>query len=84
MQAGGHEAEWGLPEMLGQYHSLYPLEDLAAAREHPSQALGLPSQLLKAVSAKDGQGYALRRLDPRQVPAARAAFPGSHCQNVSE
>jgi hypothetical protein len=71
-QAGGPEGEWGLPEMLGPYHSLYPLEDLAAAREQPSHALGLPSQLLKGVSAKDGQGYTLRRLDPRQVrPACR-------------
>ena len=66
------DGEWGLPEMVGAYHSLYPLEDLAAARDRPGQALGIPSQALKGVSAKDGQGYALRRLDSRQVHCMRS------------
>ena len=64
---GPLEAEWGLPDMVQHYHSLYPLEDITGARERPSPAFGLATALFKAVSAKDGQGYTLRRLDPRKV-----------------
>ena len=61
------EGDYGLPEALQQYHSLYPLEDLAAAGEAPSQAFGVATQVLKAVSALDGQAVALRRVDGRQA-----------------
>lgn len=67
MQMNPGEAEWGLPETVQQYHSLYPLEDIAAARDQPSQAFGIPSIALKAVSSRDGQPYTLRRLDSRQA-----------------
>ncbi|BDA44294.1 PAN2-PAN3 deadenylation complex subunit pan3 at C-terminar half [Coccomyxa sp. Obi] len=67
-QVNPGEADWGLPEMVQHYHSLYPLEDIAAARDQPSQAFGISTILLKAVSSRDGQAYTLRRLDSRQVP----------------
>lgn len=67
VQMNPGEVDWGLPDMVQQYHTLYPLEDIAAAREQPSQAFGIPTILLKAVSSRDGQPYTLRRLDNRQV-----------------
>ncbi len=69
MVQGGKE--WGLPEMVQQYHSLCPLEDLALAREKLSQAFGMKTALLKGVSHTDGQAYTLRRIDNRRV------IPGS-------
>lgn len=59
--------EWGLPEMVQQYHSLCPLEDLASAREKSSGAFGMKTALLKGVSKTDGQAYTLRRIDNRRV-----------------
>lgn len=59
--------EWGLPEMVQQYHSLCPLEDLTSAREKSSQAFGIKTALLKGVSSRDGQAYTLRRIDNRRV-----------------
>lgn len=59
--------EPALPEMVGPYHTLYPLEDLAAAEEHPSGALGLRTALVKGISSHDGAAYALRRVDGKQV-----------------
>ena len=59
--------EWGLPEMVQQYHSLCPLEDLSLAREKTSQAFGMKTALLKGVSNTDGQAYTLRRIDNRRV-----------------
>lgn len=67
VQVNSGEPDWGLPEMVQQYHSLYPLEDIAAAREQPSQAFGIPTIVLKGVSSRDGQPYTLRRLDSRQA-----------------
>ncbi|KAK9830883.1 hypothetical protein WJX81_001688 [Elliptochloris bilobata] len=61
------EGDYGLPEVLQQYHSLYPLEDLAAA-EAPSQVFGVSTQVIKGVSSLDGQAVALRRIDGRQMP----------------
>jgi hypothetical protein len=66
-QVNSGEADWGLPEMVHQYHSLFPLEDLSLAREQPSQAFGMTTMLMKAVSSRDGQAYTLRRIDNRQV-----------------
>ncbi|KAL3133241.1 hypothetical protein ABBQ38_007127 [Trebouxia sp. C0009 RCD-2024] len=46
-QAERRPEEFGLPEMVQQYHSLVPLEDLQAAAEQPSGAFGAgPSQAL--------------------------------------
>jgi PAB-dependent poly(A)-specific ribonuclease subunit 3 len=50
---------------VGSYHTLYPLEDVTA--ETTSQALGVSSQVAKAISSVDGQAYVLRRIDGRQV-----------------
>jgi hypothetical protein len=61
------DGELGLPDMLQQYHTLYPLEDMAAAGEQPSPALGVRSTVLKGISSTDGKAYALRRIDGRQV-----------------
>jgi PAB-dependent poly(A)-specific ribonuclease subunit 3 len=61
------EGEAGVPQVLGSYHTLYPLEELAAAAEASSQALGVTTQVAKAISSVDGQAYALRRVDGRQV-----------------
>ena len=66
-QVNPGEADWGLPETVQQYHTLYPLEDIGAARDQPSQAFGIPTIVLKAVSSRDGQPYTLRRLDSRQA-----------------
>ena len=65
MSQGGEE--WKLPEMVQQYHSLCPLEDLTSAREKPSRAFGIKTALLKGVSSTDGQAYTLRRIDNRRV-----------------
>ena len=61
--------------MVQHYHSLFPLEDTAAARERPSPAFGVATSLFKAVSAKDGQGYTLRRLDHRKVRNGKGSSP---------
>ncbi|KAI8469985.1 MAG: hypothetical protein J3K34DRAFT_377450 [Monoraphidium minutum] len=59
--------EPALPEVVGPYHTLYPLEDLAAAEEHPSAALGVRTAVIKGISGHDGQPTALRRVDGKQV-----------------
>lgn len=61
------EEDLRLPDMVQQYHSLYPLEDLTTAREKASQAFGMKTTLLKGVSSRDGQAYTLRRVDNRRV-----------------
>ena len=67
-QAERRAEEFGLPEMVQQYHSLFPLEDLQAAAEQPSAAFGVCTVLLRAASPQlQGQAVTLRRLDPRQV-----------------
>lgn len=56
-----------VPQMVQQFHSLYPLEDLAAAEEHPSQVFGLRTALFKATNSVDGLPYAVRRVDSNQL-----------------
>ena len=74
--------EPALPPTLGaHFHTLCPLEDLAAAEEHPSGALGVRTAVLKGVSARDGAAYALRRVDGRQVVPS-AALVGAARQAV--
>lgn len=70
------EGDYGLPEVLQQFHSLYPLEDLAAA-EAPSPVFGVATQAIKGVASLDGQAAALRRIDGRQARAIkdRARMP---------
>lgn len=49
----------GLPERLGAYHSLYPLEN-----EQPnsplSRTFGVPTTTYKGLSIRDGLPYAIR------------------------
>lgn len=52
--------------MLGPYHSLCPLEE-PSAEERPSQVFGMRTAMFKGISVADGAGYALRRIDGRQV-----------------
>lgn len=56
-----------LPEMVQRYHSLYPLEDVIREEEAPSSSLGVRTMIFKGVSSSDGQAYAIRRIDSRQV-----------------
>ena len=57
-----------MPELVQQYHSLVPLEDLQAAAEQPSNAFGVCTMLLRAAAPQlQGQAVTLRRLDPRQA-----------------
>ena len=55
-----------MPPMLGPYHSLCPLEE-PSAEERPSQVFGMRTAMFKGISVADGAGYALRRIDGRQV-----------------
>ena len=67
-QAERRPEEFGLPEMVQQYHSLVPLEDLQAAADQPSSAFGVCTMLLRAAAPQlRGQAVTLRRLDPRQA-----------------
>ncbi|DBA77365.1 hypothetical protein WJX79_005205 [Trebouxia sp. C0005] len=73
-QAERRPEEFGLPDMVQQYHSLFPLEDLQAA-EQPSAAFGVCTALLRAASPLlQGQAVTLRRMDPRQVAPSQAVL----------
>ncbi|DBA97440.1 TPA: PAB-dependent poly(A)-specific ribonuclease subunit 3, variant 2 [Trebouxia sp. C0004] len=73
VQAERRPEEFGLPDMVQQYHSLFPLEDLQAAAEQPSAAFGVCTALLRAASPLlQGQAVTLRRMDPRQVAPSQA------------
>lgn len=56
--------------MVQRYHSLYPLEDVNKEDEAPSSSFGVRSMIFKGISSSDGQAYAIRRIDSRQVPLA--------------
>lgn len=56
-----------LPEMVQRFHSLYPLEDVNRDDEIPSTAFGVRTMIFKGISSSDGQAYAIRRIDSRQV-----------------
>lgn len=67
-QAERRPEEFGLAEVVQQYHSLVPLEDLQAAADHPSSAFGVCTMLLRAAAPQlQGQAVTLRRLDPWQA-----------------
>lgn len=59
--------------MLGPYHSLCPLEE-PSAEERPSQVFGMRTAMFKGISVADGAGYALRRIDGRQVVPCLSVF----------
>jgi PAB-dependent poly(A)-specific ribonuclease subunit 3 len=61
------EGELGLPAMIQQYHSIYPLDDTSFGEDQPSQAFGVRTIAVKGISSADGNAYCLRRLDGRQV-----------------
>eukprot|EP00798_Chlamydomonas_sp_ICE-L_P006426 gene6426-3053_t len=58
-----------IPDKVQHYHTLYPLDDEAnlSSNAEPSTALGLRTVVVKGVSSQDGQAYALRRIDGKQV-----------------
>lgn len=53
--------------MVQRFHSLYPLEDMNRDDEIPSSAFGVRTMIFKGISSSDGQAYAIRRIDSRQV-----------------
>ena len=53
-----------VPEMVDEYHSLFPLERMHED-ERPSDVLGLHTFALKGINCNDGCAYLLRRLDGR-------------------
>lgn len=66
------ENDIGWPAMVQQFHSLFPLDnpsDVLMADDHPSQALGVSTAVVKGINSVDGGAYALRRIDGRQVGA---------------
>jgi hypothetical protein len=57
-----------LPDKIGAYHTLYPLEDLASSDMNGvSAAWGVRSSVLKGVSSRDGRAYVLRVVCGKQV-----------------
>lgn len=56
-----------LPEMVQRFHSLFPLEDVNREDESPSTSFGVRTMIFKGISSSDGQAYAIRRIDGRQV-----------------
>eukprot|EP00026_Physarum_polycephalum_P002793 Phypoly_transcript_02801.p1 GENE.Phypoly_transcript_02801~~Phypoly_transcript_02801.p1 ORF type:complete len:778 (+),score=143.60 Phypoly_transcript_02801:127-2460(+) len=56
----------GIPQMVGAYHSLYPLEEESGTREK-SKFFGATTSLYKATSTVDGQVYVLRRVEGHRV-----------------
>ncbi|KAL6781824.1 hypothetical protein ACKKBF_B09570 [Auxenochlorella protothecoides x Auxenochlorella symbiontica] len=66
----------GLPDFVGSYHSLCALEDASPGAAHPAPALGVPSRVYRAASARDGSCVALRRLDPQAVAPAPQLLAG--------
>lgn len=59
--------DYGLPEMLMEYHSLKTLEEPRQKAEALSKALGVSSLVFKGVSIQDGDAYAIRRISWLQV-----------------
>jgi len=73
----------GLPERVGIYHTLYPLEDIpgvtsAAGAAEAYSSLGLRTSVLKGISNRDGVAYALRRVDGAQVPPHTDVVRAAH------
>lgn len=61
-----------LPDKIGHYHTLYPLEDLAGAESAGvSAAWGVRTTCLKGISSRDGHAYCLRVVCGKQVQRER-------------
>jgi hypothetical protein len=56
--------------MVQGYHSLFPLEDVNREDDVPSTSFGVRTMIFKGISSSDGQAYAIRRIDSRQVAKA--------------
>jgi hypothetical protein len=68
MQYSPSADEPGLPDKIGHYHTLYPLEDLSAAESAGvSAAWGVRTTCLKGISSRDGHAYCLRVVCGKQV-----------------
>ncbi|KAG0212722.1 PAB-dependent poly(A)-specific ribonuclease subunit 3 [Mortierella sp. GBA30] len=52
--------EYGLPEELHEYHSLYPLD---VTQERSTEVFGYQSSVYKCMCSQDGRTYALRRIE---------------------
>ncbi|CAO3565111.1 unnamed protein product [Mortierella alpina] len=52
--------EYGLPEELHEYHSLYPLD---LTQERSTEVFGYQSSVYKSTCSQDGRTYALRRIE---------------------
>ncbi|GJJ68070.1 PAB-dependent poly(A)-specific ribonuclease subunit 3 [Entomortierella parvispora] len=52
--------EYGLPEELHEYHSLYPLDQ---TQEKSTEVFGYQSSVYKCMCSVDGRTYALRRIE---------------------
>ncbi|KAG0245012.1 PAB-dependent poly(A)-specific ribonuclease subunit 3 [Mortierella sp. GBA43] len=52
--------EYGIPEELHEYHSLYPLEP---AQEKSTEVFGYQSSVYKSMCSVDGRTYCLRRIE---------------------
>ena len=70
------EGRRGLPDMMQQYHSLYPLEDNGLHVDQPSRVFRAPTLIFKGISIHNGQGHAIRRIDGHQVRVSRLACHG--------
>jgi hypothetical protein len=61
-----------LPDKIGPFHTLHPLEELlspADSSSNASAAWGVRTSVLKGICARDGQAYALRIICGKQVRA---------------
>eukprot|EP00775_Hariotina_reticulata_P010230 gene10230-10390_t len=59
--------EPSLPDKIGPYHTLYPLEDLSPGDNSVPAAWGVRTTVLKGICARDGKAYALRIICGKQV-----------------
>jgi hypothetical protein len=64
--SGGDDSQ--LPERIGSYHSLAPLEEFRLTEDgRPPSVLGVRSSVVKAISSSDGAAYVLRVINGKQV-----------------
>ncbi|KAF9168571.1 PAB-dependent poly(A)-specific ribonuclease subunit 3 [Actinomortierella ambigua] len=60
LQAPVNAQDFGLPDELHEYHSLYPLD---TSQDRSTEVFGYPSAVYKCMCAADGRTYALRRIE---------------------
>ena len=61
------QTQYGLPQMLLNFHSLKVLEENKGNTEEISKSLGVASLVMKGISVTDGEAYAIRRFSWMQV-----------------